>query len=519
MTHVAEDAPKTASGTQLLDKALDMIDLVERSSQRLTATTIAQVSGYPKPTVNRILSALVRRGFLAMDRRDQSYELGMRFTQLAAALRRSHHLVTLVEEQLIALSLRTGETISLGVAEPTAVRIVGRYHMGLEAVPGGPTGAKRPYHASAIGKAILSGMPEKLAQRHIARAHFERFTASTIGRRDTLITDLQLTRARGHALDDEEILPGVRCVAVPIFATDGKVVAAVSVSAPVHRMPEERMTEIVVALNTIAAEAAKRLHVPHNDDLSDAGIVCLRSGGLFRPAAIAAVADQILVVDAAAPAVYAFSTDGSLLDTRPLSWLPSAAAIAPDGAIMLAREESIEHLAADGPARSVKLANTITALAFAPGGQGYAVDVTGSVLDARSGQHLFDVEAGAQAIAISGTTLCALAGDGQTLDFRDLASGRLEKRITFNGAPDRRAALAASAHHVWRAGSTEWQIARIDIATGTIRQIASPERGIAAIAVQDNDLLLAGANLHAVLFDKAKHLAGSLYRVAGAANA
>jgi DNA-binding IclR family transcriptional regulator len=517
MTNLTEDAPKTASGTQLLDKALDMIDLVERSSQRLTATTIAQATGYPKPTVNRILSALVRRGFLAMDRRDQSYELGMRFTQLAAALRRSHHLVTLVEEQLITLSLRTGETISLGVAEPTAVRIVGRYHMGLEAVPGGPTGAKRPYHASAIGKAILSGMPEKLAQRHIARTHFERFTAGTIGQRDTLMADLQLTRARGHALDDEEILPGVRCVAVPIFAMDGKVVAAVSVSAPVHRMPEERMAEIVAALNAIAAEAAKRLHVPYGDDVSDAGIVYLRSGGLFRPAAIAAVADQILVVDVAAPAIYAFSTDGSLLDTRPLSWLPTAAAIAPDGAIMLAREESIEHLAADGSTQSVKLANAITALAFAPSGQGYALDVTGNVLDAHSGQHLFNVEAGAQAIAVSGKMLCVLAGDGQALDFHDLASGRLEKRISFNGAPDRRAALAASVRHVWR--GAEWQIDRIDIATGTIRQITSPERGIAAIAVQDNDLLLAGANLHAVLFDKAKHLAGSLYRIAGAANA
>jgi DNA-binding IclR family transcriptional regulator len=517
MTNLADDAPRTASGTQLLDKALDMIDLVERSSQRLTATAIAQASGYPKPTVNRILSALVRRGFLAMDRRDQSYELGMRFTQLAAALRRSHHLVTLVEEQLITLSLRTGETVSLGVAEPTAVRIVGRYHMGLETVPGGPTGAKRPYHASAIGKAILSGMPEKLAQRHIARSSFERFTASTIGQRDSLLSDLQLTRARGHALDDEEILAGVRCVAVPIFAADGKVVAAVSLSAPVHRMQEERMRQIVTALNTIAGEAAKQLPVPPVDGFSDAGILCLRSGGLFRPTAIAAVADQILVADASAPAIYAFSAEGGLLETRPLSWLPDAAAIAPDGGILLAQGAVIEQLAADGSARRVEFANAITALAFAPDAQGYALDVAGRLHDAHSGQHLFDVQAGAQAMAISGARLCLLAADGQALDCHDIATGRLEKRIALGGAPG--AALAATARHVWRAASTEWQIDRIDIATGVIAQIPSPERGIAALAVQGDDLLLAGANLHAALFNKSEHLAGSLYRIPGAAGA
>ena len=152
---------RTQTGTQLLDKALDMVDLIEQSNQRLSANAIALASGYPKPTVSRILSALVRRGFLAVDRRDQTYELGMRFTQMAATLRRTHRLVALVEDELIALSTRTGESVSLGIPEPTAVRIVGRYQLGLESLPGGPTGAKRPYHATAIGKAILANLDDK----------------------------------------------------------------------------------------------------------------------------------------------------------------------------------------------------------------------------------------------------------------------------------------------------------------------------------------------------------------------
>lgn len=508
-----EDVPKSASGTQLLDKALDMIDLVEQSGQRLTASAIAQTSGYPKPTVNRILSALVRRGFLALDRRDQSYELGMRFTQLAAALRRSHRLVTLVEEQLISLSSRTGETVSLGVPEPTAVRIVGRYHMGLESVPGGPTGAKRPYHASAVGKALLSGMPEKHALRHIARSNLDRFTGNTFVARAPLLADLQLTRARGYALDDEEIVAGVRCAAVPVFSADGTVVAAVSLSAPAHRMTAERMAEIVAALNVIAGKASDGLQTPAADVFSTDGITCLRTGGLFHPTALAASADQILVVDAAAPAIYSFLNDGSLSDKRPLPVVPDAAAAGPDGTVLLARGHIVEHLARDGAGHTVTLAAPVTALATGPDGRGYALTSDGAVHDALSGRRLFETAEKATAMTVAGKMLCLLAADASHVALHDPGGRRTGRIALHEMQPD---AMTGIAGCIWIAG--HGRIDRIEIATGTREQIAAPEPGITAMAVQDGDLLMAGANLNAALsdFDSASRHCGSLYRIADA---
>lgn len=513
----ADDAPRTASGTQLLDKALDMIDLVERSSQRLTANAIAQACGYPKPTVNRILSALVRRGFLAIDRRDQSYELGMRFTQLAAALRRSHRLVTLVEEQLIALSARSGETVSLGVAELGTVRIVARYHLGLESAPGGPTGAKRPYHASAVGKVILAGMPDKEARRHIARMNFERFTPNTIDDKTALLEELQLVRARGYALDNEEIVMGVRCVAAPIYSAKGEIAGAISLSGPAHRMTGGRIDEIVALLGVIAGKATQGLvdTQPGSPQAAD-GVICLRAGGLFRPAAIAASAERILVVDAAAPAVYAFSPDGVLLETEQLDELPDAAALMADGTRLLARQGHVEFRARDGAPCFAAFHHDIVALAFDRNGRGYALGADAGVYDPLSGARLFTAAAPASALAVAGGMACLLAADGKSVAVQDAADGTPVKTILLNEAVGHSGALATDGRHVWVTGRDNW-IDRIHIETETAERIAAPERSITAIAALDDDLLIAGAGLNAALIDKAGHNSGSLYRIAARA--
>lgn len=515
MSHAAptDDAPRAASGTQLLDKALDMIDLVERSSQRLTANTIAQACGYPKPTVNRILSALVRRGFLAIDRRDQSYELGMRFTQLAAALRRSHRLVTLVEEQLIALSARSGETVSLGVAELGTVRIVARYHLGLESAPGGPTGAKRPYHASAVGKVILAGMPDKEARRHIARLNFERFTPNTIDGKAALLDELQLVRARGYAIDNEEIVMGVRCVATPIYSAKGEIAGAISLSAPAHRMTSGRIDEIVALLGVIAGKAGQELPGAHaNGPQASDGLICLRAGGLFRPAAIVASAERILVVDAAAPAIYTFSPDGALLEIEQLEELPDAAAVMADGTRLLARRERVEFHPHEGTSRHIRFDQDIVALAFSEDGRGYAVGADAGVHDAISGTRLFTAKAPVAALAVAGGIACLLAADGKSVIVHDIATGVFLKAIPLGSALENSAAIATDGSHVWVTGRDNG-IDCIHIESEALQRTPSPERSITAIAVLDQDLLIAGASLNAALIDKAEYNSGSLYRI------
>jgi len=500
------DGPKTATGTQLLDKALDMIDLVESSGQRLTASAIAEISGYPKPTANRILAALVRRGFLAIDRRDQSYELGMRFTQLAATLRRSHHLVTQIEDQMISLSTRSGETVSLAVAEPTSARIVSRYHLGLEGMPGGPAGAKRPYHASAIGKALLSGMPERQALRHIARIDFERFTPNTISGREGLLADLQVTRARGHALDDEEIVAGTRCVAVPIFGRDGTVTAAISLSGPSYRMIDARIREITTALGAIAAAARESMYPAVGDRQESGEISCLRGGGLFHPLAMTVNDENIRIVDAGARALRTFSLDGMLRETEELPGPFETAALGASGQVMLSAGKKIQLLLPGQKARGADLPDAVVALAFAPNGQGYALAREGGVYDPLSGKLLFKAAGWPNLITVSSQLLC-LSTDHQILLCN--GDGTIKHKLEIGGRAE---ALTATDSHIWVADGKH--ILRTAVATGETEQVDVPERRITAIAGFGADTWLAGANFGAQLsdFGETARNSGALYR-------
>lgn len=502
---------RSPTGTQLLDKALDMVALIETSNQRMTANAVALASGYPKPTVNRILSALVRRDLLAVDRRDQTYELGMRFMQLAAAFRRSHRLVALVEEELIVLSTRTGESVSLGVPEPNSVRIVGRYQLGLETMPGGPMGAKRPYHATSIGKAMLAGMNEKRMQKLLSRLELTDFTPNTMTDAAALLPELKLARARGYAFDDEEIVKGIRCVGVPLFAIHGDLVGAVSLSAPAHRMPTERINEIVAALSAIAEKVAARLQAPREGERDQDGIACLHAGGLYRPIAIAADADRIRVVDAAAPAIYNFSQRGDLLRMIRLDRVPDAAALGPSGAILLAQNGAIQFLQ-QGKKNSIALKPAVAALTFAPDGRAFAA-AGGMLYNALTGKRLFALNGNATALAATIDRLYVLKPGA--IEQRELVSGKLLKRYGVQAAIGSHCALAADSQHIWISGPNSWRLERIDIATAATMRLTAPERSITALATVDNSVILAGANLHASLIDKVEHSSGSLYRLRG----
>jgi DNA-binding IclR family transcriptional regulator len=78
-------------------------------------------------------------------------------------------------------------------------------------------GASNPVHCTSVGKAILAFLPEDRAAEVVRRTRFERFTHRTIANAEALRTEMEKTRRRGYAVDDEEFEEGLRCIAVPLL--------------------------------------------------------------------------------------------------------------------------------------------------------------------------------------------------------------------------------------------------------------------------------------------------------------
>jgi IclR family acetate operon transcriptional repressor len=118
-------------------------------------------------------------------------------------------------------------------------------------------GGRAPLHASGLGKAYLSGLPDGEAIAVIDRLDLIQWTPTTITSREALITAVRQDRARGYSIDDAEREPGVRCIAAPIRDAAGAPVASLSVAGPTDRIRAAQSAIIDAVRATTAGISAE----------------------------------------------------------------------------------------------------------------------------------------------------------------------------------------------------------------------------------------------------------------------
>jgi DNA-binding IclR family transcriptional regulator len=233
---------------QSLDRALSILDVLRLSDGGLGLGDVASRAGLPKSTTHRLLSTLERRGLVARDLDIGTYRLATKtFEPVGAGPG--------VRQVLEGLAARSGETANLGALIGSEVLYVDRadsphalrWQLGV--------GSRVPAYCSAMGKAILASLSTGEVGRRLPR-RLTPFTRHTITERRALLEQLALVRRRGFAMDDEEFMEGVRCVAVPVGYGPAGVAHAVSLAGPAFRWTRERAAALVDPMQ----EAARRMH-------------------------------------------------------------------------------------------------------------------------------------------------------------------------------------------------------------------------------------------------------------------
>lgn len=239
--------------------ALRLIGLLEiiASSDRLHSLhDLTQESGLPKPTLHRMLQQLEASGLLQRAGDGRRYATGTRLRRLAdkVLLNDSRHgarhavlrrLVDEVGESCNITALSGNEVIYLDRVETAAPL---RFYL--------HPGSRVPVHCSASGKVFLAQMTPEQRHRLLAHAPLERCTANTITDLDQLEREVRRTLRNGYALDDEEFLPGLLCVAALVPAQQGeRSNLCVAVQAPTLRVTAARARQLLPALQ----EAARAL--------------------------------------------------------------------------------------------------------------------------------------------------------------------------------------------------------------------------------------------------------------------
>ncbi|MEE4240629.1 MAG: IclR family transcriptional regulator [Desulfopila sp.] len=130
-------------------------------------------------------------------------------------------------------------------------------------------GAKAPAYCTGLGKAILAFLPEVELDLYLESVVFEQFTPHTITSVERLLDEIDKTRVRGFAIDDEELSLGLRCIAAPVFDYTGRPVYAMSVSAPTQRMSSERMQIIKEKLLSVCQRLSRQTGAPQRLEQAD----------------------------------------------------------------------------------------------------------------------------------------------------------------------------------------------------------------------------------------------------------
>ena len=228
-------ADKTDQNTvQALDRALDLLELLAATPGR-TLSDLATAADLPVATVFRALVTLQSHGMVEAQDPGQFWHIGAGAFRIGTAFLRRTKVVERSRGPMDQLMRDTGETANLGIESGDEVLFLAQCETSNAIRAFFPPGTKSPMHVSGIGKALLAWYPEDKVKGILARKGLEKFTSLSLSD-SSLRRDLNRTRERGFAIDDQERTEGMRCVAAPIFNAHGEPVAGLSVSGPAFRM-------------------------------------------------------------------------------------------------------------------------------------------------------------------------------------------------------------------------------------------------------------------------------------------
>lgn len=221
-----------------IDRATALLALVVEAGSPRTFASLVDELGMARSTTWRLLAALEDNGLIQRDQTG-SFRPGSLFVRYAARSSAVRDLAELARPVLEQLGGLTAETVSLAVARGNELieiaRVGSRHVLGA----GHRMGSGDPPHCTASGKVLLAHGVLTLPTGQLARC-----TPYSPTNRAALQRELAQVRLRGWAASIDELEVGLAGVAAPVRATDGAVIAAVSVSGPHDRIVGRGVSEL-----------------------------------------------------------------------------------------------------------------------------------------------------------------------------------------------------------------------------------------------------------------------------------
>ena len=245
-----------------IDRAFNILELFrDQNGNRgsLSITELSNLSGYSPAVTHRIVTALVKRGYLIQKERRGKYSLGLKFLEFSYVIRKNIEIANIADPFLLDLNKETDEATTLGILDNNELLVIERLDVSHDLNVSGAVGKRAPLHSTAIGKLFLAQMSHKERDTYFNGDTIKKHTKNTITDLEEMEKQLELFRVEGCTFDREETALGVWSVAAPVYNFAGKIEAGVAIVAPTIRINDQNAKRMISLAKSCGAKISRNM--------------------------------------------------------------------------------------------------------------------------------------------------------------------------------------------------------------------------------------------------------------------
>lgn len=259
MNYMPISDPSTPPTTTSVERALSILELVAQDARGLSHSDISRQLSIPKSTTTYLLRTLEQRSYLRKNEDSGRYQIGIKVLGLGqhviagfSLTRISHrHLTSLVEKTRLTAHLAIldhGRAVYIDRAESPGFVKINTW-----------IGRDLPVHCTGVGKILTCELHPADLDLILERDGLPKKTPKTITARKDFLVELDRVKQRGYALDDEENNLGVRCVAVPVRDSTGRIRAALGASGTTSLFTPNDIPQMTAQVTATAGAISEEL--------------------------------------------------------------------------------------------------------------------------------------------------------------------------------------------------------------------------------------------------------------------
>lgn len=244
---------------QSIDRVMAILKCFSAEKTYLSLAEIHHETGLSKSSLQRLLNSLVHHNFLEKDEKNKTYKLGIELYFLGQLVDLNTSLYSIAKPYMEKLRDQFAESVSLNVIRNNQRICIGYVKGNHELTTLSYVGQTSPLYTGASAKLLLAFLPESEQKAILEKLSFDKISKNTILSKEQLMKELKRIKEDCVSISFEERISGAFSISAPIKNRNYEVIAAISISAPLLRVDEEKINLYRKELIRVGKEISKNL--------------------------------------------------------------------------------------------------------------------------------------------------------------------------------------------------------------------------------------------------------------------